>query len=128
MTRTVRRRSGKPNSASTTVCLDCVLNGKTNSARESRLIQINEPRSHRPYTWPTIRGRWGVLQEPEPLELRPWEHAPVSGYYLLLGAFGRPTGERAFVERGGLMPPAPRPQRWRLKEEAEADWMHRALP
>jgi hypothetical protein len=69
-----------------------------------------------------------VLQKPEPPELKPWDRAPVSGYYLLLGAFGRPTAERAFVERGGLMPSAPQPQRWRLKVAAENSWMHSAMP
>ena len=43
-----------------------------------------------------------MLQERDAPELKPWEHAPVGGYYLLLDASGRPTGERAFVERGGL--------------------------
>jgi hypothetical protein len=61
-------------------------------------------------------------------ELSPWDRAPVGGYYLLLDAFGRPTGERALVEGGGLMPSAPRPQRWRLKEAAEDNWMHPAAP
>jgi hypothetical protein len=52
----------------------------------------------------------------------------VGGYYLLLDAFDRPTGERAFVERGGLMPSAPRPQRWRLKDAAEDSWMDSEMP
>jgi hypothetical protein len=63
------------------------------------LIQINEPRSDRSQTWPTNRGRRDVLQEPEAPELKPWEVAPVSGYYLLLNVFGGPTWEKAFVER-----------------------------
>ena len=69
-----------------------------------------------------------MLQEREAPELSPWDRAPVGGYYLLLDAFGRPNGERAFIERGGLMPAAPRPQRWRLKDAAEDSWMHRTLP
>jgi hypothetical protein len=52
----------------------------------------------------------------------------VGGYYLLLDAFGRPAGGRAFVERGGLKPSAPRPQRWRLKEAAEDTSMRWAMP
>jgi hypothetical protein len=70
----------------------------------------------------------GVQQERDAPELKPWEHAPVGGYYLLLDAFGRQTGERAFVERGELMPSAPRSKRWRLKEAAEGSWMHGAMP
>jgi hypothetical protein len=62
---------------------------------------------------------------PDASELKPWERAPVSGYYQLLNVFGTPTGEGAFVERGGLMPSAPRPHRWRLKDAAEDSWLRR---
>jgi hypothetical protein len=85
------------------------------------LIQINEPGSHRPHTPPAIQGRWGVRQEADAPEFKPWERAPVSGYYQLLNGFGRATGERAFVQQGHLMPSAPRPLRWRLMVPAEND-------
>jgi hypothetical protein len=68
-----------------------------------------------------------VLQEPDVPELKPWDRAPVGGYYLLLNVLGRPTGERAFVERGCLLPSAPRPHRWRLEDAADDNWMHRAM-
>ena len=61
-------------------------------------------------------------------ELKPWERAPVSGYYQLLNGFGRPTGERAFVQRGNLLPSAPRPLRWRLMDPAEDHRGRRAAP
>jgi hypothetical protein len=67
-----------------------------------------------------------VPQESDAPELKPWERAPVSGYYLLLNAFGRPTGERAFVRRGNLLPSAPRPLRWRLMGSAEDNRERRA--
>jgi hypothetical protein len=73
------------------------------------LIQINDPCPHRLHWLPTNSGRSGVLQEQEALELMPWDRATVSGYYLLLNVFSTPTGERVFVERGGLMPSTPRP-------------------
>ncbi len=60
-----------------------------------------------------------MRQESDAPELKPWEQAPVSGYYQLLNAFGRPTGEKAFVQRGHLMPSAPRPLRWRLMDLVE---------
>ena len=60
----------------------------------------------------------GVLQKPDAEDLRPWERAPASGYYQLLNGFGRPTGERAFVQRGDFLPSAPRPLRWRLMHSA----------
>ena len=59
-----------------------------------------------------------MLQKPDVQEFKPWERAPTSGYYQLLNAFGRPTGERAFVQRGTLLPSAPRPLRWRLMDSA----------
>jgi len=91
------------------------------------LIQINVTRSYWPHTWPSIRWRLSVPQEPDTPELQPWDRAPVGGYYLLLNVFGRPTGERAFVERGCLLPSAPRPHRWRLEDAADDTWMHRAI-
>ena len=66
-----------------------------------------------------------MLQEQGAPALMPWDRAPVSGYYLLLNVFGTPTGERAFVERG-VMPFAPRPQRWQFKDVAENNWLRRA--
>jgi hypothetical protein len=69
-----------------------------------------------------------VLQKPNAQELKPWERAPTSGYYQLLNAFGRPTGERAFVQRGNFLPSAPRPLRWRLMDSAEHNWARRGTP
>jgi hypothetical protein len=60
-----------------------------------------------------------VLQDREVPELKPMERVTVSGYYHLLNIFGTPTGERAFVERGDLVPSAPRAHRWRLKDPIE---------
>ena len=68
-----------------------------------------------------------MLQEPDAPEPKPWERAPEGGYYLLLNVFGRPTGERAFVERGGLAPTAPQSHRWRLADAADDNWMRRAM-
>jgi hypothetical protein len=51
----------------------------------------------------------------------------VGGYYLLLNVFGRPTGGRAFVERGGLVPTATQSHRWRLDDAADDNWMCRAM-
>ena len=68
-----------------------------------------------------------MLQESDAPELKPWDRAPVGGYYLLLNVFGRPTGERAYVERGGLMPSAPRSHRWRSEDAAGDNWMCRAI-
>jgi hypothetical protein len=64
-----------------------------------------------------------VLQDREAPELRPWERAPVSGYYHLLNVFGTPTGEKAFVEEGALVPSAPRAHTWRLKNPSEDEWV-----
>ncbi len=69
-----------------------------------------------------------MLQKPSVKELKPWERAPTSGYYQLLNPFGRPTGERAFVQRADLLPSAPRPLRWRLMDSAQDDWARRVTP
>jgi hypothetical protein len=73
-------------------------------------------------------GGLAVPQQSHAPELKPWERAPVSGYYQLLNVFGRPTGERAFVQRGNFLPSAPRPLRWRLMGWAEEDRERRAAP
>ncbi len=59
-----------------------------------------------------------MLQKSDAEEFRPWARAPASGYYQLLNGFGKPTGERAFVQRGDFLPSAPRPLRWRLLNSA----------
>jgi hypothetical protein len=68
-----------------------------------------------------------MLQEIDAPELNPWERAPAGGYYLLLNVFGRPTGEREFVERGKLVPTAPQSHRRRLEDAADDNWMRRAM-
>jgi hypothetical protein len=63
-----------------------------------------------------------MSQEPGVPAIRPFQPAPVSGYYQLLNVFGRPSGEETFLERGFLAPSAPIEHTWRLKPPTERDW------